>query len=1612
MKIDYQKLLKNLGYAGATALSGGIAPTGIMATAMLARSLKSSNDESPKNPGGGAMPTKTNNNPYMQEWKKNLESFFIDPKRHKEMIAQNKALSAESLRYSMNSNEMSLLRGSPSQLFGRVPELQSAVSIAQFQLLQIHTRYQISIAKALGVDTSNVMSAYNSKTSFLSTIVKMIEKIPGVSPVSKSIKHTLSILNFLNPLTWSNRLISGSQKVGNFFQKILLGKTGYNYLKDPKKVREDAGLNLSDGTKLVNLTKVLTEINLKQLNVLTNIKDTINSIAKVSGIQTKDRTLDYTFDEYNGKILSNDEKNKYASSRNQRLIEVYQKGMSGGLLGKISSIGTGAYVLGNVLSKGKKFNKYSINPNSSEANIREKIFIKTLYENGLFDSIYTGQEATKVNKILRSKPNIDIFSLKDNEIKDLLIIAEKMAKGGIRDPAKQKHYQKMYGYSKDISHRRAIDSTIARFSRKGSNFFSVLTGKSALDSQGMIGLNDALMRTGGNINTIKSQGGASELDYLTKSYKDTIFAKLQRAVPIIGGLRQMRKVADADTYFNRLISSAGDSTENNDEIWKENNNIISSSIVPTPYANLSSKFSSIHSQYVYEGTKRALLELVYEARSGKLESSIIKSSSENDDPNNLRRTAIEQLQYLDAIEEKQEEKEKQKEENAFRDQVIDKLTEIDTSIENIALPSGQQTDKKSGLLGLLMGLGGGLVTLTGSIFKKIFGDTIGNLFNIKDLLKNTFNNILESSIFKKISEFSFGKSIIEFGKNHAGNIKTWGSVGLVGLTAYNLYEMFNSEEEGKEVSTKDVVETSLLGAFFATPLLKKLTKIPFVNKAITGLQTKLPFTKFIGIGGILGTALSFVDDFAGSFDEKGNFSIIEFFKKALTSDGSISSNAMKWGTIGLTFGGIPGLIAGILGGSAIAWLFGKSQEAGKSVNDLNQSIIDKNKVLLTLDEQKNLDNLNNNDEKEYYIAKSLIKKAKAAGYDTSQMERNIVDPTTTDDPIRLQGNKFVIREYRNNILKKDQGAGSSPSELKYDKNAGSTPDMSFNTSVMTNAIQNYITSAFSSSGLSSINSDNNNSNNNILGSSSESIASTGINLDHGIGAVSSYFESGGNSQTVGYDSTGGTSYGRYQFSSKQGSLQEFLNYAKSNGGKIGNDFYNDMMQSVNGNTNGFNTGNKYGNPVNIWRKYMSNTDLQKLEQEFNLKTKYEPALKKLPHDLQKMISDSRGLQEMFFSTIMQHGPGSVGGKSGAIPIFMKAYSPGISPQEFVERVYNDRATRFSSSSANIQRSVKNRFIKEKSIILDIINGSFSKNRFNAANIQQSKLSGVYKGYPIPSKADLDSWKINDEKLFWPANSPIINSPMGPRAGDDIKMSRNHKGIDIKAGTGDPIYAAMGGVVNDVSNNFGTVTIQHPNGWITRYLHLNNFNVKPGDQVTAGDIIGGAGGTGKNGNTGAYAPHLHFEMAKNGMRVDPEGVYWASKNNVSGSYQPNQYASDIADNRKFSSKLNGQYNGITASPDTASGGDDQFASLNSQIRELNKNNNNKSNQQPIIIQQQTVPVPIPVQSEGATISETGKNSMSVGDEVVDKLINKFFNSVVAVANDMVISHTGAVTISGG
>jgi murein DD-endopeptidase MepM/ murein hydrolase activator NlpD len=102
----------------------------------------------------------------------------------------------------------------------------------------------------------------------------------------------------------------------------------------------------------------------------------------------------------------------------------------------------------------------------------------------------------------------------------------------------------------------------------------------------------------------------------------------------------------------------------------------------------------------------------------------------------------------------------------------------------------------------------------------------------------------------------------------------------------------------------------------------------------------------------------------------------------------------------------------------------------------------------------------------------------------------------------------------------------------------------------------------------------------------------------------------------------------------------------------------------------------------------------------------------------------------------------------------------------------------------------------------------------------------------------------------------------------------HPGIDIPVIKNTPIYAAADGVAHipssfpGVSNaqQYNTVEIAHPNGYKTYYLHLSSQNITENQQVYKGKtIIGYSGDTGSPG-----ALHLHFEVQKNGIPVDPYG----------------------------------------------------------------------------------------------------------------------------------------------
>ncbi len=101
----------------------------------------------------------------------------------------------------------------------------------------------------------------------------------------------------------------------------------------------------------------------------------------------------------------------------------------------------------------------------------------------------------------------------------------------------------------------------------------------------------------------------------------------------------------------------------------------------------------------------------------------------------------------------------------------------------------------------------------------------------------------------------------------------------------------------------------------------------------------------------------------------------------------------------------------------------------------------------------------------------------------------------------------------------------------------------------------------------------------------------------------------------------------------------------------------------------------------------------------------------------------------------------------------------------------------------------------------------------------------------------------------------------------MRNGRRHQGVDLPLQTGAPIYATFDGKVRiaKVVGAYGNlVVIRHPNGLETFYGHLSRIDVKEDDWVTAGQVIGAGGSTGRS--TG---PHLHFETRWKGYAFDPQ-----------------------------------------------------------------------------------------------------------------------------------------------
>ena len=100
-----------------------------------------------------------------------------------------------------------------------------------------------------------------------------------------------------------------------------------------------------------------------------------------------------------------------------------------------------------------------------------------------------------------------------------------------------------------------------------------------------------------------------------------------------------------------------------------------------------------------------------------------------------------------------------------------------------------------------------------------------------------------------------------------------------------------------------------------------------------------------------------------------------------------------------------------------------------------------------------------------------------------------------------------------------------------------------------------------------------------------------------------------------------------------------------------------------------------------------------------------------------------------------------------------------------------------------------------------------------------------------------------------------------------RTMREHHGVDYLIPEGTPVFATADGVVQSLSEKNSShgkaITIDHGNGYQTSYSHLLDTRVKKGAKVKRGDIIAISGNSGLS-----FAPHLHYEVIFNGMRVDP------------------------------------------------------------------------------------------------------------------------------------------------
>ena len=187
-------------------------------------------------------------------------------------------------------------------------------------------------------------------------------------------------------------------------------------------------------------------------------------------------------------------------------------------------------------------------------------------------------------------------------------------------------------------------------------------------------------------------------------------------------------------------------------------------------------------------------------------------------------------------------------------------------------------------------------------------------------------------------------------------------------------------------------------------------------------------------------------------------------------------------------------------------------------------------------------------------------------------------------------------------------------------------------------------------------------------------------------------------------------------------------------------------------------------------------------------------------------------------------------------------------------------------------------------LLQPVDGKARELAFEVADkrYEEQRLKVANKRHVDPSPEDLERIERESKRIeaalghYSPDRTPQLamrspvpgtrSSSFGLRRFFNDQPRKPHSGMDIAAATGTPVRAPSPGKVLDTGDFFfngNTVFVDHGEGVVTMYCHLSRIDVKPGDDLDAGDVLGAVGATGR-----VTGPHLHWSIAVNRAMVDP------------------------------------------------------------------------------------------------------------------------------------------------